>query len=176
MFERAQAWCIHAGSGHWPDADMLPVGAILQDYGKDCRTKFTHEEQITMLTLWCIMRSPLMIGGDMVYNDEFTLNLLTNSSVLEMLSQSRSAHPLFRREIGGNEIILWHAYRRDGGAYIAVFNAGESQAELTFSLEEINIDTEYVSFTELWTGERSDNAKALSCSVAPHGAAVFFAD
>ena len=30
MFERAEAWCIHSGPGHWPDADMLPVGAIRQ--------------------------------------------------------------------------------------------------------------------------------------------------
>ena len=31
MFERAEKWCIHTGAGHYPDADMLPVGPILQD-------------------------------------------------------------------------------------------------------------------------------------------------
>ena len=30
MFERAEVWCNHAGAGHWPDADMLPIGPINQ--------------------------------------------------------------------------------------------------------------------------------------------------
>lgn len=32
MFSRAEKWCTHAGAGHWPDADMLPVGPIRQVY------------------------------------------------------------------------------------------------------------------------------------------------
>ena len=35
MFERAEKWCVHAGPGHWPDADMLPVGALRQCYDED---------------------------------------------------------------------------------------------------------------------------------------------
>lgn len=42
MFDRAQTWCIHAGAGHFPDCDMLPVGAILQDYGPDRRVDEVH--------------------------------------------------------------------------------------------------------------------------------------
>ena len=34
MFERAEKWSIHAGAGHYPDADMLPIGPIKQDYDK----------------------------------------------------------------------------------------------------------------------------------------------
>ena len=37
MFERCEKWSIHSGSGHYPDADMLPVGAIRQDYSPDNR-------------------------------------------------------------------------------------------------------------------------------------------
>ena len=43
MFFRAEKWCTHAGPGHWPDADMLPIGAILQDYGSDVWKKFTED-------------------------------------------------------------------------------------------------------------------------------------
>lgn len=35
MFKRAEKWCVHAGPGHWPDADMLPIGALRQDAGAD---------------------------------------------------------------------------------------------------------------------------------------------
>ncbi len=60
MFSRAEKWCTHAGAGHWSDADMFPVGPIRQVYDVNNWTNFTQDEQITMLTLWSIMRSPLM--------------------------------------------------------------------------------------------------------------------
>ncbi|MDO5456604.1 MAG: glycoside hydrolase family 27 protein, partial [Eubacteriales bacterium] len=65
MFERAEKWCIHSGPGHWPDADMLPLGAVRlcgpQSPGATTEqwTQFTKDEQRTMMTLWCMMRSPL---------------------------------------------------------------------------------------------------------------------
>ena len=173
MFFRAEKWCTHSGAGHWPDADMLPVGAILQDYGKDGWTKFTEDEQYTMLTLWCIMRAPLMIGGDMVYNDEFTLKLLTNPDVLEMLSQSRSAHQLYRRTENGAERIVWSAFRRDGGRYAAVFNTSDKAAEITVSLEELEADSPTVTMKELWTGEITENAAEIKANINPHGVKVY---
>ncbi|MCH5347851.1 MAG: glycoside hydrolase family 27 protein [Oscillospiraceae bacterium] len=176
MFSRAEKWCTHAGAGHFPDADMLPVGAILQDYGKDGWTKFTQDEQYTMLTLWCIMRSPLMIGGDMVYNDDFTLKLLTNPSVLEMLSQSRNAHQLYRREADGVERIVWTAFRRDGGRYAAIFNTSEKSGSITVTLDECEIDVPVVSLRDLWTGETFDNVSEIKATVPPHSVKVYFVD
>ena len=82
MFERAEKWCVHAAPGHWPDADMLPVGALRQCYDPNGWTNFTQAEQRTMMTLWCMMRSPLMMGGELTKNDDFTLKLLTNRDVL----------------------------------------------------------------------------------------------
>ena len=69
MFERAEKWCVHSAPGHWPDADMLPVGALRQCENPEDWTRFTRAEQRTMMTLWCMMRSPLMIGGEMTKND-----------------------------------------------------------------------------------------------------------
>lgn len=81
---KSRKWCTHAGAGHWPDADMLPVGPIRQVYDVNNWTNFTQDEQITMLTLWSIMRSPLMLGGELTGFDEFTMNLVTNSEILAM--------------------------------------------------------------------------------------------
>lgn len=111
MFERTEKWCIHAAPGHWPDADMLSVGEIRQCYHERGRTRFTREEQRTMMTLWCMMRSPLMIGGEMTKNDTFTLALLTNADVLDIEKKSTCAHPLKTTE---NES-LWMARRRRTG-------------------------------------------------------------
>jgi hypothetical protein len=39
---------------------------------------FTRDEQVTMMTLWCIARSPLMVGAELRDNGEWTRSLLTN--------------------------------------------------------------------------------------------------
>ncbi len=173
MFERAEKWCTHTGAGNWPDADMLPVGAILQDYDKNSRTKFTRDEQYTMLTLWSIFRSPLMIGGEMTVMDDFTLKLLTNEDILKMHKNSRHAHQVWRREIGGIEHVLWIAASSDGGFYLAVFNAGEADSEIKINLEEIEIDSK-ISGAELWSGDSVTAEEKLNVKLPKHGAKAYY--
>ena len=59
------------------------VKALRQE--RDCL--FTREEQKTMMTLWCMFRSPLMIGAELTKMDDFTLSLLTNKELLVLLSE-----------------------------------------------------------------------------------------
>ncbi len=172
MFSRAEMWSSHSGAGHWPDADMLPIGAILQDYSKDNRTAFTKDEQVTMMNLWCIMRSPLMIGGDMVYNDDFTYSLLSNADLLEMLSQARYSKQVYRRKSDKKEQIVWSAVRKDGGYYLAVFNAGEEQDEITVNLSELELDGEFELFN-IWTKTTEKVNGTVSVNLAPHASAAF---
>lgn len=172
MFSRAERWCIHTGAGNWPDADMLPIGPILQDYDPANRTKFTKDEQITMLTLWCIFRSPLMIGGEMTGFDDFTMRLLTNEGILAMHKNARHSHPVWRHEIDGTEYILWTAVCAKGGQYLAVFNTGEKAGELTVSLRDLELSGAF-SAEELWSGERLTGTDSFSVSLPPHGAKAF---
>lgn len=169
MFERAEKWCVHAGSGHWPDADMLPVGALRQCYENHPAggwTNFTQPEQRTMMTLWCMLRSPLMIGGDLPKNDEFTLSLLTNAPLLAIERESWCAHPLTTTE----EESLWIAPRKDGkGCYVAAFNL--SDRTRTVSVPDGAVEPGFVSGTELWTGKKVKSA--LKARLSAHDAAVW---
>ena len=165
MFERAEKWCVHAGPGHWPDADMLPVGALRQCYAEKGWTKFTPAEQRTMMTLWCMMRSPLMIGGDLPQNDAFTLQLLTNGPLLQIQRDSWCAHPVKSTE----EESAWIAPRKDGtGFYAAVFNLTDE--ERAVAVPEEAVEGGWTKAEELWTG-RED--RALCAKLAPHDAAVW---
>lgn len=173
MFGRAEKWCTHSGGQCYPDADMLPVGAILQDYGPHNRTKFTENEQITMMTLWSIFRSPLMIGGELTKTDKFTLGLLTNERILEMHENARHSHQVWRREISGVEHILWTAASGDGsGLYMAVFNAGDTDSEIKIPLSDLEIYSG-VTARELWSGEGLTAERELAVSVPRHGARAF---
>ncbi|MBI1782633.1 MAG: glycoside hydrolase family 27 protein, partial [Sphingobacteriales bacterium] len=64
VFER---WNQYRQTGAWPDGDMLPLGhiGIRAERGANRMSHFTKDEQITLMTLWCIFRSPLMFGGDL---------------------------------------------------------------------------------------------------------------
>ncbi len=165
MFERAEAWCVHAGPGHWPDADMLPLGALRLCYeGGDGKwTRFTPAEQRTMMTLWCMMRSPLMMGGDMTLNDSFTLSLMTNRDLLAIEKESFCAHPVRRDE----KEALWIAPRKDGtGLYAALFNLSDEPRRVTLRPEETGIP--FAGAVELWTGSRAPTA-----DLEAHDAAVW---
>ena len=172
MFSRAQTWCIHSGAGHWPDADMLPVGPIRQVYGRENRTKFTEDELRTMMTLWSIFRSPLMIGGDMPGFDDFTRDLLTNRGILGMHENARHSHPVWRKKIDGAEHILWTAVSAVGGAYLAVFNAGEEDSEITVNLSDAELYGKY-ELSELWSGEECESDGLLTVKLNHHGAKAF---
>ena len=168
-----EKWCTHTGAGHWPDADMLPVGAILQVYNKDAWTKFTEDEQITMMSLWGIFRSPLMIGGEMTKFDKFTMDLLTNEGILAMHRNARHSHQVWRREVDGVEHIVWTAVSSEGGQYVAVFNAGDKNSDIKVNLAELEI-YEPVKGTELWSGETVEASEVLPVALKSHGAKVYF--
>ncbi|HPS25556.1 MAG TPA: alpha-galactosidase, partial [Bacteroidales bacterium] len=101
MFERLDAWTPYRGSGHFPDADMLPIGKI--DFGRP--TNFTKAEQYTLLTLWAIGRSPLIFGGDMTQLDPFTREMLTNPEMLKVNQESTNNRQVSR----DCDLIVWAA-------------------------------------------------------------------
>ncbi len=173
MFERCEKWSIHTGYGNYPDADMLPVGPIRQCYDPSNVTKFTQDEQITMMTLWSIFRSPLMIGGEMTKFDEFTLSILTNAEVLKMHRTSRHAHQVYRRVINNTETVLWTSVSSEGGRYACVFNLGETCNTVEIKATDLEFESA-VKGMEIWSGEEVLMEDSLSVFVKPHGAKAFY--
>ena len=169
IFHRAEIWCTHSGPGHWPDADMLPVGALRQDYNEKDWTRFTCDEQITMMSLWCMMRSPLFVGADLPKNDDFTLKILTNEEVLEIQEKSHCAHQLYRSD----SEVAWLAPRKDGlGCYLALFNISESDKEIIVNLADFELDKYKIS-KELWNQSKCDVEQILKAEVKKHGAVIY---
>lgn len=173
MFERAEKWCTHTGYGNWPDADMLPVGPIRQDYGEDNHTKFTKDEQITMMSLWSVFRAPLIIGGEMTRFDEFTMKLLSNKDIIRMHDEIRHSHQVCKKEFDEIEHIIWTGVHKDKGQYVAVFNTGDKDSKFEVSLRELEIEKEVLG-KELWSGEEVRFKTSISADIKSHGAKVFY--
>lgn len=174
MFERCEKWSAHNGAGHWADADMLPVGPLRQDYDVSEVTKFTEAEQRTMMTLWCIFRSPLMIGGEMTKFDDFTMRLLTNEALLAMHEKSRHAHQVWRRQMAGTEIVLWTAVCADGGQYFALFNIGDADCEISLDMKELEIYRE-TELMEIWSGKKAHAGTEIRVGLGAHDCKAFLA-
>lgn len=122
-----------------------------------------------MMTLWCMMRSPLMIGGEMTKNDVFTLDLLTNGPLLEIEKTTWCAHPLYTTE----EASAWVAPRQDGkGVYVALFNLSDKKQRLSITPEEIGL-AGIRKATELWSNKAGHK---LSASLGAHDAAVWYVE
>lgn len=116
QFARLAAWNPHRQTGAWPDADMLPLGTLVMG---SRTSRFTADEQRTMMTLWSIARSPLMHGGDLTKTDPATLALLTNAEVLAVNQDSINNRPVFTRD----ELVAWTAdVPGSTDKYLAVFN------------------------------------------------------
>ena len=103
QFPNFAKWSPYVKPGNWPDADMLPLGhiGIRAERGDPRMSLLTHDEQRTLMTLWSIARSPLMFGGHLPDNDEFTLALITNDEVLAVNQKATASKELFTR---GNQV------------------------------------------------------------------------
>ena len=178
QFERCANWAPFTGRGYYPDADMLPVGAVRMH--RDGWTKFTHTEQYTLMTLWSMCRSPLMIGGHMPLNDAFTLSLLTNEEVLAVNQYSKNGRQLWRRGEKRDEV-CWTAQSADGKTtYVALFNIADKPADstatgkrLSVSLEELGL-TGQVFIRDLWLRQDLGPVTgAISAEVPWHGSVMY---
>ena len=168
QFTRLENWNPWRRPGAWPDADMLPLGRLA--LGKR-DTKFTPDEQRTLMTLWSIARSPLIMGGDLRHLDAPTLALLTNRAVLAVNQASTDNQPHFVED--GTRI--WSA-KPEGAPrdrYVALFNTGKAPRKIALALRALDLpDT--VRATDLWSGATLGTVTdRLVQPLPPHGAALF---
>lgn len=172
QFKRCADWAPYIGEGHWPDADMLPPGRIFirEERGNDRITGFSKTEQYTLMNLWAMFRSPLMFGGDLPSNDEFTLSLLTNDEVLAV-NQASANNKQLKEE---NGLIVWTAdVPESEDKYVAFFNINDTgTAEISVTFTELGISGNY-SVKDLWSKEDKGPVNdKFTVSVEPHASVL----
>ena len=172
QFQNVLKWAGKSQPGHWPDADMLPLGYLgpAPGWGKARQTRLTHDEQRTLMTLWVMFPSPLMVGGDLTAADAWTESLLTNPEVLEVDQHSMKNHAAVATE----KVVVWVAEAEDRkSTYVAAFNRGESTAELKYSWKELGLEGSEYAKRELWERKDAGKSSALEAQVPSH-ACVFY--
>jgi hypothetical protein len=180
-FTAAGTWQASSGlaAGHWPDTDMLPLGYL----GPRCEwhasgeTTFTHNDQVTIMSLWSILPSPLIFGGNVqsltsdATTGPWTTALLTNEEVLAVNQDALGAHA--KRIVQQASTEVWARDLSGGRKAVALFNRGTQDATVSVSFTQLGVSG-MPAVRDLWRrADVTGMTTGLSVSV-PYGAALMY--
>lgn len=185
QFDRLAAWSGFAlQPGQWPDADMLPFGELrpVPGWGQPRHTRFTADEQKTVMSLWSLAQSPLILGANLTQLDEPTLRLLTNREVLR-IDQEAVVRGIPVDSFRTGDLRVWRAEvrptQRDGNPVIAVgiFNLGDSPMKVDRPLGELGLlrpgESGSAELFDVWANKNIGRTDRVRVTVPPHGCALF---
>jgi len=161
-----------AGPGGWNDPDNLMVGQVIW-HDKLDPTPLTHNEQYTHFTLWAMLASPLIIGGDLTRLDAFTVGLLSNDEVIALDQDilGKQATPAYR----SGSVEVWTKKLRGGAVAVAFFNRGERETVVSVPWSELGIHGRQ-AVRDLWRQrDLGEFADEMRVSVGEHGAELILA-
>ena len=171
QFENAAHWAPYARPGNWPDADMLPVGELrpFPDVGPGPRhTRLTPAEQQTLLSLWAMARSPLIVGANLTLLDTDTLRLLTNTDILK-IDQTATAS---RQVLHEGDLVVWTADLPGNEHALAAFNLSENPIALDRPWSDFALAVRQSKVRNAWTGKRVPASGRIRATLEPHATLV----
>lgn len=176
-FTLAARWHAYAAPGHWPDADMLPLGHLSVSHrsvGNDRHTHFTRDEQLTLISMWSLLPSPLMVGANLPDNDAWTLALLTNPEVLAVNQDALglAAQRMTNAPVG---VEIWTKKLADKSLAVGIFNRGKSAASVNLVWKELGLRASPV-VRDLWVRQDLAKAKNFVAEISSHGCVLLKVD
>jgi alpha-galactosidase len=172
QFERTAQWAPLAEAGHWPDADMLPLGYLgpRPGWGEARASRFTADESRLLMTLWSIARSPLVAGTNLTRMDPATEALYTNPEVIAVDQHSQNNRQLVRAD----SLIVWTAEPETGGGhYVAIFNLGDAPKEATYAWKDLGLTETKHGVRDLWTRKDLGKSSSLHARLPGHAAMLY---
>lgn len=170
----------YSSPGHWNDLDMLMVGkanwpdhlgAYTVPNNPPRATKLTADEQMTHISLWSLMASPLLFSGDLSQLDEFAMNMLTNSDVLAVDQDSLGSPAVKISDVNGTQVIK--RTLADGSVAVGMFNLTNSATVVRAAYNDLGMPANrQLNLRNLWSHKEMISAvehTAVQASVPPHG-------
>jgi alpha-galactosidase len=172
QFERTAQWAPHIAVGHWPDADMLPLGYLgpRPGWGDPRVSRLNADESRTMMTLWSMARSPLVAGTNLTKMDPATEALYTNPEVIAVDQHSREN----REHSRTGSLVVWTARPQEGtGHYVAIFNLADKAQDVTYSWKDLGLPEGNRAVRDLWARKDLGSATSLKTSLAAHATMLY---
>ncbi len=169
-FALGSRWHYFVGPGHWPDADMLPVGHLSvsnRSVGPDRFTQFARDEQLTHLSLWSLLPSPLMIGANLPDNDNWTTALLINPEVIAV-NQDAFGQPAQRLTNFPAGVEIWTKRLADKSLAVGIFNRGNAAVSVNLVWRDLGLRAK-PAVRDLWLRKDLGRQKNFTAELPPHG-------
>ncbi|KAF8510879.1 alpha-galactosidase [Hysterangium stoloniferum] len=123
-----------AGQGKWNDLDMLEVGNGGMNY----------DEYVTHMSMWAILKSPLILGNDVTSMTNETLSIITNDAIINV-NQDPNAPPanrIWKRGVVGSsgDLSLWGTGLSNNSFLAALMNTSPKSQTISVLMSDIFID------------------------------------
>lgn len=148
--------------GQWNDPDMLEVG----------NSGMTADEYRTHMSLWALLRAPLIAGNDLRSMTEETKSILMNTDVIA-IDQDPDAKPVEKLSVEGKSEVLVRRLENDSVA-VALFNRGDQPAQISFRWDSLHLAAglggRSLEAQDVWKHEAvTVSGDSYSTSVPRHG-------
>ena len=156
-------WAQYAGPGGWNDPDMLEVG----NGGMSVTEYETH------MSLWCLMKAPLLIGCDLEYMTGDTMRILTNFEVIAVNQDSLGVQGKKLKVNGQTEV--WGGPLEKGNYAVVLLNRGDVEANVNILWSSIGMAVDCLAVVrDLWLHSYVGIIKRGMSSLVPsHGVKMY---
>lgn len=191
QFDRAAQWMpLDVPQDRYTDLDMLPFGELRPSpgWGEPRRSRLTPDEERTVLTLWAMMRSPLIVGANLTLFDDATLKLLTNRELLRIDQDGQRAGQIeppldqvdehLPKAVPGLRVLA-SAFPDDksgqpGLAYAALFNTSDRELHVHRRVQDLNLvrgahPEKAVELYDVWARKSLGRHSHVNIRIPPHG-------
>ena len=164
--------------GHVNDSDMMQLG-----------TGMNSTEERTHFAMWCMLSTPLMIGGDLKKIAPETLAILKNRELIalnqdELCRQAVVVHEYKAADASGNSVLQAEAWvkelsqrTQDGkplhARAVAFLNRSDTSRTLELSLSEAGAKGKICAIRDICSQKDLPPEQTLRAEVPAHGCAVY---
>jgi hypothetical protein len=165
---------------------MLPFGELRPSpgWGEPRHTRLTPDEQKTVMTLWAITQSPLILGANLTQLDPATLRLLTNRNVLA-IDQYALVRGRAMQGFETGDLRVWRAELPsayggpDNTLAVALFNLSDKPMAVDRSVSEVGLlragESEARGVLDVWAGKDTPRLQRMRVTIPPHGCVLLLA-
>jgi len=148
--------------GHWNDPDMLEVG----------NGGMTADEYRTHISLWAMLRAPLIAGNDLRTMTDETKSILMNPDIIA-IDQDPEAKPVQVQSMEGDTEVLVRPLTQ-GAVAVGLFNRGDKPAQISFRWDSLHLGLGLaygiLQATDLWKhADVVTTGNTYTATVPPHG-------
>lgn len=158
-------WAQYAGPGGWNDPDMLEIG----------NGGMSSTEYETHMSLWCLMKSPLLIGCDVDSMSNETLRILTNPEVIGVNQDDLGVQGKKLRVDGSSGGEVWGGPLSKGCYAVVLLNRGNTTVTVEAKWSDFGLDESRSAMVrDLWKMEDVGTMKgSVSSPVPSHGVMMY---